>query len=860
MRVPPPLLRLRLLVVCLLAAGASLSATHCAAADESLSLYFGRLRDRGLFSIAESYAVARLSQPNISRARRVDLTIELSRTLAAHAEFASEQQQQELWKRARSVVAEERDREPSGPFAILLAAQSAMAPAGEAEWLRFECELKPFDDALAARTKQQCSLAIQLLSAAERDLLSPPRDNAAKKDVADGPSSHTIRIGLHRVRLALAQSLRNRAELVAADSRQRTVDLMDAELTARKLVGVADEPTPFRAKLLLAACLRLKGDLSRTEEMLSVLEKGIPAVDDNLLEEVAAERVRVLLDRHQAPTALELIVQIRSGRQRLTGELWFLQTRSLVAMRDLAVARKDKDLSAKLREQAEVTLQRCDDQVGGFWSRRCRGLWEATRTAEKYGPELDSLMQQARADFLGGRIEPALKGYARGEVAARASGQTDLAVELGYTRASILLQEKQYESAGTEFLRLSSEYPQSPRVAAAHLNGAYCLGRLYDEQKTQSRRERYTNALDRHIAEFAADPTVDDARFFKAQLEEQRLQATAALPLYLKVAATHPRSAEAQAGAARCYETILVRMRERRLPSLEFERTAIATLQQFVPAPGKSDPPWTAPQCEVALHLAAILLLTDPPRFELAEPLLSRVVQRTLAIQDDDEQADRWRRFRQRAESLRVVALAGNGRPLEAERLINSLAAASPRDLLVIVELLAPFVASENRQRQVQYVALQLHAVEQLSKHRAELSRDEQNQMDQSLARAYLANGQISKALEIYERQATAAAKAAGRQRDIALLLSGFEQRECVVLARQCWRRIESLTKQGSPEWLGARLGVITAGIKLGDVAEAKKLLAVTRLLYPDLGGEELKSRFQAAEQKLGADKPRDLR
>lgn len=819
------------------------------AVDESLGVYFEQLRLRGLFSIAESYAVSRLSQPNLPRGRRIELTVELSRTLARHAEFASEKQQEELWLRARSVVDAERNREPTSPYALLLAAQSAIVPAKEADWLRFECELKPFDDALATRTRQKCTEAIQVLGAAERDLLSPQR-----KETPDGPNSHTLRVALHRVRLALSESLRNRAKLTAADSRERSIDLVDAESTARKLLNAADEPIPFRAKLLLADCLRLKGDLNRADEMLTVLEKAVPDVDGTLYEECVAVQARVLLDRHQAPDALKLIVQVRSNRQRLTGELWFLQTQSLVSMRDLAVAKKNDDLANSLREQAEVTLQRCDDQVGGFWSRRCRQLWEATRTAEKYGPELDALMQQARAEFLAGRIEPALKNYARSELSARASGQTDLALELGYTRASILLQEKQYESAAAEFLRLASQYPQSPRAAAAHLNGAYCLGRLYDESKTQSRRESYTTALDHHMETFAADPSADDARFFKAQLEEQRLQASVALPLYLKVSAAHPRHAEAMAGAARCFETVLIRLRERKLPSAEHERAALATLQKEVSDFDQPDHDWTPPQCEVALHLAAILLLADPPRFEKAERLLANVTRFASGAADDD-QAVRWKRLKQRAESLRVVSLAGTGRPLEAERLIDSLAEASPRDLLVIVERLAPFVASDNRQRQVQYAPLQLRAVDQLAKHRSALNREDLDQLDQSLGRAFLASGQITKALEIYERISAAAAKDPSKQRDIAQLVGGFDPRECQVLARQCWRRVESLTKQGSPEWLTARLGVINTQIKLNETAEAKKLLALTSLLYPELGGPELKAGFLAAEKKLGTTK-----
>ncbi|HEY4262530.1 MAG TPA: hypothetical protein VGM98_20375 [Schlesneria sp.] len=819
------------------------------AIDDSLSLYFNQLRQRGLFSIGESYAIARLSQLNLPHSRRVDLTIELSRTIARHAEFVSEEQQEDLWKRARSVVDDERNREPTGPYALMLAAQSGLVLGNECEWLRVECELRPFDDAFSKRTQQRCADAIQMLSTLESELLGPQRD---KKNVADSPSSHVLRVALYRVRLALAQSLRTRAELSPADSRQRTDDLVFAETTARKLVNVSDEQITFHAKVLLVDCARLKGDLSRAEEMLNALEKSITDTDREFLEIVTAEHARVLLDRHQAHNALELIVQLRSQNQRLSGELWFLQIRCLLSMRDMAVARKNIDLAKSLRDQAEVTLQRCDDQVGGYWSSRCHQLWDATRTAEKYGPELDAVMQQARADFLGGRIDLALKGYARAEASARAAAQTDLAADLGYTRASILLNDKQYEAACTEFLRLTNDYAQSPRAASSSLNAAYCLGRLYDQEKTQVRRERYTQALDHQIEIFPSDPTADDARFFRAQLEEQRLQATVALPIYLKVTSTHPRADEAHAGAARCYETILTRMRERKLPTADFERSARSTLQQFVTLIQKSNRPWTASQGEVVLHFAAIELLVEPPQFNRAESLLDQLVRTGKDIDKEDEQYERWTRLVQRAESLLVVALAGNGKPVEAERLLDSLAAAAPQDLLVIIERLAPFVASTNRQRQLQYGELQLRAVELLSKHRSSLARDEQDRLDQSLGRTYLASGQITKAIEIYERQATAAAKDANRQREIATLLSEFEPREATVLAKQCWRRVESLSKQGSPEWLTARLGVISTCIKLQELPEARKLLALAKVLYPELGGGDLKVRYEAEERRLG--------
>ena len=858
-----------LLVAGVLAAGM----TARGLADESHARYFEQLRRRGLYSLAEGYAISRLAQPSLPLAQRTDLAIELSRTLAEHAGFVSDEQQAEMWKRSSAAVDDERTRDPTNPRDALLAVQSAMVPAAEGAWLKVECELRPFDEPLAARTRQVCSTAIELLRKLDRQLSTPARDvmqtkqgggdlrsavsagsgDPRRTEPAEGSSlSYETRVQRQRVRFQLAVSLRNRSELWPADSRERSADLLDAEQAFRKLIGAADEPLPFRAKLGLAVCARLKGELERSHEMLTALENMEPRPADELLDEVVAERARLLLERQQGVDALARIVQTRSKRKRLTGELWLLQVRALASMRDAARQAKNQALADQLKEQSEVTLQRCDEQIGGFWSRRCRVAWESIRTAEKYGPALDMAMQQARADFLAGRIEAALKGYADAERTATASGQTDLALDLGYTRASILLREKQFESAAADFLRLAREFPKHSRAPAAHLNGAYCLGRLYEVKKTQPRREAYTAALDRQVELFATDPTADDARFFKAQLEEQRLQATAALSLYLQVNEGHPRAAEAQAGAARCYEAILVRMRERKLPTGEFEREAIEKLSRFVPSANETVVEWTTPQAELALHLAALLLLSEPPHFGLAEPLLASVITNAGRVAEDDEQVERWKRLRQRAAGLRVVALAGSGRPLEAERLVNSLATVSPRDLLAIVERLAPFVASDDRPRRLPYVELQLRAIERLNEQRDSLSKSEQQSLDRCVGRAYLANGQLTKAVELYKRLAAEAPKDAARQREIAQQLETIDNREGVTLAKQCWRRVESSTKQGSPEWLTARLGVIATSSRLDQQDEARKLLDVTKLLYPALGGSELQTRFAEIERQLG--------
>lgn len=814
------------------------------AAQEGTARYFDQLRARGLFSIAESYAVSRLAQTRLAPARRIELAIELSRTLSRHAQFASPAQQKELWDRARSTLDDERTRHADSPAAALLNAQQSLVLAEEAHWLTEESELHPFDEPFAEQARRACTAAIERLAEAERVLQAPSRP---KSPEGEAPSSHDFRVALHHVRFALAGAYRNRAALTDRELPRRRTDLDDAELTARRLITTSDDPLPFRAKLMLVSAQRLKGEWKRAEEMLSALDADGPR-DESLQHELVAERVRLNLDRKQPADALQLLVATRSRTPRLSGELWYLQVRSLVALREVALSRKDTALAESFREQAEVTLTRCAEQAGGFWSRRTQSAWELTRTAEKYGPELDSLMQQARADFLAGNAESSAKKYERAELAARARQQTDLAAELGYTRASVLLHDKRYDDAESAFAAWMTMYPDNPRLIAAHLNWGYCLGRLYDRQKTQSRRERYTAALDGHLMRFPNDPTANDARFFKAQLEEQRLQATVALPLYLNVAPDHARADEARAGAARCYETILIRLRERKLPSGDFEQTARATLDGFL----KAFPvEWTVAQAEVAVHAAAILLMTPPPQFDRAAALVDRVLAAGGNAASDAANAPRWSQLRQRAQSLRVVTLAGHGNPLEAEKLIQSLGNASIRDLFAIVERLAPFVATEDRQRQAQYVSLQLRALEMLEPHRATLTDEEQSRLDRIRATTFLASGQIARAVEIFTREVKATANDSGRQKEIALLLAELDNRECQVLARSCWRRIESLHPAGSPEWLEARAGVIAACAALGDTAEARKFLTLTRVLTPNLDESDSARRFEMLERRL---------
>ena len=851
-----------LLLICL--------ATSSGMSDETHARYFEQLRQRGLYSLAEAEAIARLANANLSLADKSLFAIELSRTLTEHAGFVSDEQRDELWQRAQSVIQDLLDQEPQNPKALLLNGQLASVLVSQGDWLRAERELRPFDELMLNQARTVSTKATEQLQVIEKYLTEPPRE--VKKAGPGTLSSYELRALLHQVRWQLAQSLRNLAELAPIGSVERSTRASNAEQSLRRLIGVADEPIQSLAKVLLVTCSRLKGDVQRASDMLTVLEKSDTNPGEAVLDEMVAERVRIFMELQRPTEAVQLLLKTRSRRQRLTGEMWLLQTRALNAIREITQDKRQETLAESLTEQIITAIERCEEQVGGFWGRRCRQFWDNVQTTKKYGPELDSSMQQARMDFTAGRIESALSKYALSETTARKEGQSELAMELGLTRASILLDQKQFETAASEFFRLALEYSKDQRAAKAHLLGIYSLGRLFDEKKSEQRRHAYTDAIDRHLKDYSGDATLNEARFLKAQLEEQRLQATQALPLYLEVEAGHVRADDAMYGAARCYETILRRLNERRLPSADFQREAIERLSQFLLTRGDSTDSWTVSTAEVAIRLAAILLMESSEISPAADAGTPRVTTRPqVVVSSRSRQADNWLTrvtafvtqhssdasnatttevFRKRIIPLRIVALTGMGNTTDAEQLLNQKSV-SPAQMLDIVEKLTWFLAATADEERQRIASFQRLVIQQLNRRRDELSAEQSQLLDQSLISTYAATGEIGKTVELAKRLSVQFAKDADKQRELAQLLSEIPKPEAVSLTKQCWRRVESLTKPGSLDWLTARKEVLRACVRLDQFDEARKLIQLTKVLYPDLGGEPLKAQFGAIERDL---------
>ncbi len=820
--------------------------------DESLTArYFDQLRQRGLFHLAENHAESRLADPLLTPARRLDFVIELSRTLVAHALSASDDEQSELWRRAASVLSEELTVAGDSPRRILLEAYAALTPAARAEQLVYDIEASPFEDPPREALKQTATDALRAMTELDRALTEKIRSLDGRKKPVSGLTAHELRRLLSQMRLKTAFVLQAKARLSPAGSQERHSDVLDADEHFRKLLSAAGEEWHAPAKFGIAVGNRLRDDFDRAQAMLETLEREQKPSGGALSDAIPLERARVLLLISQPDSAAEILLRMRVGRERLPGEYWLVHVQTLSALRRVAARRGAKSLVAELDEQAQAALRETDDQAGGAWSRRCRAVWASAESVERYGQRLASLLNKAQGEYLAGRWESAITAYSSAIDLAHEDGQRDVELNAGYTLAAILTKAGRWDDVTLRCRQLIAAAPAHPKSPEIHLLGVYALGRLYDEEPTAERQASYLKGLTEHIQRFPQSTTVSEVDYLRGRLLETGGQVLEAVAAYERVKPAHSRFASAASAVARCWVARLLHQRETgRRDAMQEQQSleAIAPRLKSLPEDGAG---WSAENAELAYHAVKVLLLIEPARFAEAERWLDRLDHALRAATDDAEHSGIRAELGRRSGPLRLIVLAGLGRPQAAEKLLGTLEQAGPGELLAIVEELSQMEIQEPPAAKRSLVETQLASAETLNRRREELSAEQRRRLDLVLAKSYFATSQPTKAVAVYQRLLDDSPQDIALARQLGQLLSPREELNSRTLARACWQRVERSRKQGSAEWLEARCRVIEACLRLGDQDQARKLLKVTKLLYPKLGGDELLRQYAELEAQL---------
>jgi hypothetical protein len=806
----------------------------CAQDDDAR--YLNELRSRRFFSLAARYCHDELAIEKQS-SRQTDLAMELSRTLVEHGKFLPTSEREAMWQSADKVLFDQSGRSPEDDLKVRLQAQQAINESHQATFLRWQSQVTPQDNYLK-------ELALLRIMKAQKTLASAA--NRAKNAAGNSP--------FHRDRLRntldyhQGQAIMDQARLEEPQSAERLSLAAKAETIVKRLASTAvDNSTRVDARVLFAECCRERGDARRAVSALDGALKLASSDEDR--DRIMAERIRVMLYQQRADEAIQQLISWRKSRGSLSGELHFLRMQSLIAMWELARAAKNEQVSDELIRQMEVGSNYTKQEVGGYWSARCDELFNRARELATLGSKLAKLKQQAERDFAAGKLQAAAGNFGLAADEAVRKEKPEVAARLFFQQGSLLVQTKNLAAAATAFRR-AAVAGEIKDGNDAHLMQAWCLGRLYQENSTREHREAYTASLNEHRNLYESSPTFGEATYMLASLEETRLQNTRAIEFYKQVRVQHQRYKSCSAGIARCYTKVLNRLKGLNNPRLLAEWLLRAAadidvrLQELPPHPQPLD----LNQSETAIYGASIMLMQSAPDYEVASGYLRRGTESLKQLKPTPKTvqlntvAERWRL---------ITAIAG-GRTEDAMQWVNSLQGRSGPELLAVMKSLDN-LTNNDRQSRITMAAVRLQIGELALSRRQELTPAQQLELSTWMVGTYFDSGRRPQALQQAEQTISASRNPEALSK-VSGLVQTLKTKEGQTLARRGWQKLQSTTKAGSPTWLNARLHIAECTLGLGEVTECRKLLRVTKLLYPELGGPQLKAAFNALELSLAVE------
>lgn len=835
--------------------------------DADLSIFFAGLRAQGLFSVAEEYALSRLTEPGLNPVQHAILAVELSKVFASHAaEATSEAESTELWTRAEESIAPLLLQRNAPRWAMVRSRQATLlCDHALAEY--WKSLLVPDSDsqrktALLAAQSALTSLQSAVIEIKESNQSASQR---AAKTNATAPSSAIARptngavttselrrIGDEIEYLIIRMNV-NLAHLrpVGAD---RAASLLDADKRSATLSRRVNSDFVWPARLARAETLRLQVEPENAVTYVRSLlaTEPSPEMSDALI----AEQARTQLVLHAPADAIQLILEHGKTRGQLSPEL------RAVAIEGLLVSLKDtqgKDTQGKgdtaLAEDLWKQATAQQQLISGPWRTYADALLLRAGETRKYGDQLAAIVRTGRLAAQRRDWDAASAAYQQAAQQATTDGQIPLAAEFAYMQASIEIEAGHFEQAAQLLGDYYAHFPGDLRAADAHLLAAWTLGKLNDQQSSPARRADYVAQLKDHCTKFPQHPTRIEAEWSLGVDAIRHQEWASAIEFLEAIPSDHARAIEVAAQLPYCFEKVLAEFEQHPSRAVWEQRADSSRARQLVSWP---QPPasWSLAQSENALRWARVLLRFPDHRYAAVDSLLvqilhSRDVEVREVARDNSPLDPAWDQLVPAVTQLRMISLAGLGRMADAEKLFSSATTASPQDLLAILSGLSAMAASLDEKSRHDLGRVQLSAARRLDLQRSQLTPDVAALVDRCLAEAYTATGDLPEAIALYETLLKTRPRDRQLLETIGSLLQQHGQPEDIQRAKRIYRQLEGFDPAGRPAWLRTRLTVARLCLRLGEKAECQKLLKVTRILYPELGGVELKAEYAKLDQDV---------
>ncbi len=823
--------------------------------SKNLRFYQG-LRERRLYELIEMLCQRELKKPRLSEQAQLFYRIELAQTYAAHAQDVSIDQAEPLWNSAYDVLKSAADKLPSADVSAIEVERGVLR-AGQAEQIFWMAIAEPDDATLRDKFTQTTRRAITELESASQ-IISRYLKKPAKS--SDDSSSSANRLTADR--FAEIEILRAKLHLHLAEIEQQNVPERTASVQRARTIAapVAKRRTNgFReqsAKLILLRAARIQKEEAELNRLYRALNQ--PEIDPQIRTRATAEFARYLLAVNRVTEAAEMILKYARESGVLTAELDSLRLQALLKM--AAVVRKTGEtrLAEELENEVQFRLEHLEKQGESYYSWLVRKLQQQYKLELQYGPEISRKLLQARQALQEKKWPVAQSNYASVIQRAIQENRPEWLIDLGREAAAVDFQIRDYPHAANLLKSIWETSPVFPEMESIHLLLIYALGRDYVSAATQQKLSRYLETLQEHRTRYAGKATAGEATWLLAELQFARIQVTRALDLYREIPPTHPRHLAAQLRVVQCYRWILQRVKELGQPVLPWQNQAVefATKTQNF---WKDKPLQKPEQAELVLMTSQILLDAHAQQTTFLQQHIQRILDASeSAIAKgnlDRETVDKWKKVLHSARAFQGILLVSRGEVDQARKLFagEKNAPATPEERLFMARQLANYLGDTARTRQItaELILLVSDELQPGSTYYKQLTRRQAIEIRELRAEAFAHSGQTTKAVALYEQLVAEMPENRKYVNRLSSLLEQCNNQKHWEKAYELWKNQVRKEKQGTESWLEARYHLAVACINLNRSDEARKIVEVTLLLYPNIGSKDLQNRYQKLSDLL---------
>lgn len=811
-------------------------AAFALAADPYEERFLEGLRERRLFALAESHCLERLNDALLSEARRAELVVELSRAYTEHALNSTPAAADPLWKQAVVVANDFSRRSPESPWLVLVVrAQAALVLLARGELARQQSEVVGQNPQSLDEARGYLQMAVRQLGDLREDVAKQLMQTRAGGDPRQPTREQLLALD-HNLAFQMARTFRNQGQAYPPGSPDRANSLSKAvELVAPLAQLTQADPLVWQARLEEVTCHRLLGDSGSAARRLNALleQKEAPAA---VTLRARAENIRLALAMNRLDVALQTARASRVLDGESSPDLDLAALEAFTAASRAAEQDKQAEEARQWQEQATQLIGQIRRQHGAYWSRRGEALLSgqvATSTPPPSG--LDLLVRAAESQYRAGQMDAAIAAYEKAQAYAADHKQPQQAFDLGYAAATIEHERKRHRAAADRYRKLALDLREQPKAGEAHLLAVFNAAEEARLREPVSLDE-YAALLDEHLRLWPTGRSADQAYWLLGRLKEHTGDWPAAIQAYGRISPEHPQFAAAVESVARGYAQQIERLRDEGQPTQERVVQAARYFEGlFLDESNRFPERFSPAQRSAALSAARIWLLATPPDNDRAE----RIARAALAAAADADAS--WKAS---MTGLLVGAMAGQGRTEAARQLMSEIALAGPPELLALLDALAQLTSAAPAGNRRELAGLAGEVAQLLASRRGELPAADQARFDRLEAQALADAGQAAAALRRFGELARAYPRDGQVQEQYAVLLVEAGDKSSLETALTKWRDVEQRSKPATPRWFRAKYYLALAHEKLGNKQHAAKIVTLTQVLHPDLGGPEQKSRF----------------